>query len=512
MEDFLQEDTDIFSFDIIKSVFNHPWLLVYPIIIIMSLVIGLVLNSPSTYRCEAIISFTTPGREITKAGTGVLRRDVLLTQVLVGESMRKIIQEAFPQVKEERNEVQYNNVAKNLRRRISIRTGKGELLNISYIDQDPRRAYKTVKATVTAIGKEIDVANKKELETGLSYLRRQTKFYSEKLKNLDKKIEEVEIRIETQEQITPGTGEDITSIIINLQQKIVEESRRNEELQEQTKKDGVYLLGPETEKDPVIAGYSKSLDEKERALAKLISEGYKQAHPHVNKLRGEIGNLKTLKQKRLEELFRVMNEEQKEIARENLVFELQRSTFELETMKEQLSVLEQQKKELEKAGEGEGYELLGEKGILEQRAQLRELEQEYAVITRSYNKILAETALAETKLRQQIDEEIGLSIQIVQKPIVPRNPIPRKLFPKFLMGIIMALSAGVGLSLGANVLDTSVKSSVELRDLLKLPVLASIDTIKTPEEARTTNMRRMILVIILLIFIIVSQIFIRMVM
>jgi len=503
MEQFLQEENEFLSLDIIKSIFNHPWMLICPMVMVISIIVGVLINIKPLYQCDALISFTIPGKEVTGAGGGVIRRDVVLSRVLIGDNMKQIISETFPQITEETDEVQYNKLAKGLQKRIDMRWRAGDLLNISYIDQDPNRTYKVLKATIATIERETNEANRREIEIGLSYLRRQAKFYADKLKSFDKEIEELQRGIIATEQITPEKGQDITGVIINLQQKIVEEIRRNEELEGQTKKDGIYLLGIGSETDPVIAGYSKSLDEKERMLANLISQGYKQAHPYVNKVREEVENLKILKERRYQDLLQLQSEEDKEIARQNIIFELQKSTFELETMKKQLSILKERQETTATDGRDEA---ISRYDIDEQRAKLRELEQEKKITQNAYDDIIKKTANAEAKLRQEMDEEIGLAIKVVNKPIIPREPMTRNIFPKLLMGMIIAVSTGIGLSLGANAINTSVKSSVELRDLLHLPVIASIDTMCTPEEIRAKNFRRIAGILGLVIFIILSQI------
>ena len=100
----------------------------------------------------------------------------------------------------------------------------------------------------------------------------------------------------------------------------------------------------------------------------------------------------------------------------------------------------------------------------------------------------------------------------MQKPRIPRLPIQKNPFPKVLLGMVIAVSVGVGASLGANMIDTSVHSAAELRELLQLPVLASIDAISTPHDIKVKHFRRRTFIIALVIFVILSQIFVSWVM
>ena len=78
--------------------------------------------------------------------------------------------------------------------------------------------------------------------------------------------------------------------------------------------------------------------------------------------------------------------------------------------------------------------------------------------------------------------------------------------------MLIAIGVGAGLSYGANMLDTSVKSTAELRELLQLPVLASVDPISTPREAASIHARRKTIITGLVVFVVLSQIVIKILM
>jgi hypothetical protein len=78
---------------------------------------------------------------------------------------------------------------------------------------------------------------------------------------------------------------------------------------------------------------------------------------------------------------------------------------------------------------------------------------------------------------------------------MPTNPIPFQKTQKIAFGFLLSVFIAGLLAYIVDSLDTSVKSAVELRTLLKIPVLGSVDQISTINEVRAKSLRNKAIVI-----------------
>ncbi len=97
-----------------------------------------------------------------------------------------------------------------------------------------------------------------------------------------------------------------------------------------------------------------------------------------------------------------------------------------------------------------------------------------------YEELLATLARSEVSTQVEVQDKAG-AFRILDPAVVPRRPISPNMLKIILLGVLGGIAAGIGLIVGLDYLDTSVRS-VETVKKLGLPVLAVIPAIQTQQE------------------------------
>lgn len=537
----MKNDNIEVSLKSIGFIIQHPWCFISPAVIIMSLVYGHISSLPLRYECDAIISFSAPAGELIGSKFVEKKKD-LLSGVLIGENIRMIVKEVWPHVKEETNPIVYNNLIERLRNpqtgiKMAYDKKQEEYLTISFMDSDPNICYNVVRATIDTIRKANKEKVEIEMESGLAILRKQLEFYRDKLKVIDEEttrlksdlqkrypemsdsertlIDEVftstqskEYSIQTQMKIQKFVNYDEKFTELNLQ--LLDLKKKKEELKKSLKNrdfESQALTMNKIEEDPFAKGYDSSISNKELAMTEFLSQGYTEEHPQIRKVQAEIDNLKILKEKRIKELVenpRLATGVTK-ILEESINKQIRDIDSRIDTLRLQMETLEAAKRSFEKKLNPTEAKI---GNISSQTSRLMELINEKDINQRYYQEIRQQLELAEIKNRLQ-REEASLKINIVEEPKIPLNPIPLQKVKTIILGIMISISAGMSVAYFADSLDKSIKSSSELRELLQIPVLASIDKINTPQDIRLKQIQRNAVILGLFSFVILSQIFVK---
>ncbi|MFH1148235.1 MAG: XrtA system polysaccharide chain length determinant [Pseudomonadota bacterium] len=123
--------------------------------------------------------------------------------------------------------------------------------------------------------------------------------------------------------------------------------------------------------------------------------------------------------------------------------------------------------------------------------EMTDLERDYNNLTDNYQKLLAkklEAERAENLERKQKGEQFRI-LDPAREPELPFKPdIPRVLA----MAFLGALGASVGLAFGREYIDKSLYHVEDVESLLKLPVLARIPEVTTPDDIKKRRTKRIV--------------------
>jgi len=506
-----------FSLKSIEFVFRHPWIFLYVFCIILTAAFTRLSSIPLFYRTSAIISVETTGQSIISSRFVQQKHD-LLSRILIGKNMNRIITEVWPELDEDLNPMTYNQFVEKLRKPtgISMKYGGERLLNIVYKDKDPQICYKVVRAVIKRIIEENEESSKSEIETGIIFLSSQVEFYKKKIKSITNELVEIKRELDKNySKLTPlektlisemaaeliPQGE--TSVDLNLQKSIkydemmtklnlqlLETQRRKRALQKRQKV--VKNLPAESVnpgEDHFVKECSNNIASKELQIANLLSEGYMPEHPQIKALESQVINLEKVREKRYKELLirapqlshDLKKREQKEMERE-----IEEQGIEIESLKDRIALLAEYKRESEKKL-GVADSTSGE--YSEMVRQFVDLKKERGINEGYYNELRRQLEEAEIKKRLYAQEQTGMRINVVEEPRVPVEPIPFQRFPKILLGFITAMAVGISGTYLVDTMDDSVKNNNEVRELLEIPILASIDKFYTPREVLLRRLR-----------------------
>ena len=120
-------------------------------------------------------------------------------------------------------------------------------------------------------------------------------------------------------------------------------------------------------------------------------------------------------------------------------------------------------------------------GIPAGKTSLRDLERQRDSIRKVYEDLLATLGKSEVSTQIEVQNKPA-AFRILDPAVVPRKPISPNILKIILLGVLGGIAAGIGVIVGLDYFDTSVRS-VETVRKLGLPVLAVIPTIQTQQEA-----------------------------
>lgn len=528
-----------FSLESIEFILRHPWLFFCPFVIISSILVSSAAHTTLFYKSSAVLSFESAGEQIIETKQTMEKKEELIGKILLGENIDKIIGEAWPNLNEKTEPLIYAKRRETLRAPksgIEIKPEKDpRLLSISFQNTHPDICYKVVQATINTIIRE----NKKEvgarIETGLSFLTTQVEFYKDKLKALEEEMLNIKDELRKKlPELTPSERDLVKSlfgeavardifqattpalqksinydqILTELNLELLDAQKKKERLQKQIET-GAYSLRPATDKsfenDFIIQEYNKAIAAKEIEISRAISAGYMPEHPSIKILQKEAETMKAAKESRLQELkgrAPQAPDAAKKQAEEAAKAELETIQFQIEDLKEKIHLMEGYQRNVE--GQLRSQEIENS-FVSDKAAKLLELQNEKAISTKYYTDLRKQ--LEEIQLKSRLEKEkAGFNITVVEAPTIPLKPIPFQKLPKMLLGLVMALGAGGGLAYTVDSLNNPIRSSSELRELLKIPVLATIDKINTLQEINLRRMRRKTILISLAAIAILSNI------
>jgi succinoglycan biosynthesis transport protein ExoP len=112
---------------------------------------------------------------------------------------------------------------------------------------------------------------------------------------------------------------------------------------------------------------------------------------------------------------------------------------------------------------------------------LKDLERQRDSTKKVYEELLATLGKSEVSTQVEVQAKAG-SFRILDPAVVPSKPVSPDMLKMILLGVLGGIAAGIGIIIGQDYLDTSVRSVKTLKKL-GLPVLAVIPTIQTQQEA-----------------------------
>jgi len=521
-----------------RGIVNHPFLLLTPIIVVMSLLIAYS-TEVSLYRSSAIVSFeyAFDANTDVRAGGSSNSDQIkgrLVRSLLIGEPLRRIVVRSWPEINPKDDPLVFNQKAQSLRGakglELEFKRENPNALTVAYTSRSAQESFSVVKATIDTLLSLSEEDTKNRIEKSVSFLTKEREANREKLNELEQQIlklrsglPENALRKYDREQVLSRTFPNLVATVTGdsqtsrqemqseLQLKLSVLEREYERLQKSLEDKPESLksdpdLYVNIDSDPRIQQYSKDIAGKEQQLNAMIFKGLRDAHPQRRNLQAEINSLLALREERAEELMNSSGSSETtdlvmQKRAERIRAKMETKKQEIEELREKVGLLQAVKAESDK--ERENFdEQLGE--ISQQTSRLAQLESERALTIENYNQISKRLEASEREGRVE-EDDAGFKITVVERPRVPNKPVPLAHLPLLLMGLMFSSAGGLALALLAESLNSTVFNAKELQKVISIPILGTIDAMVTTEELIQKRRKRGIIITALVIFVILAK-------
>ena len=218
-------------------------------------------------------------------------------------------------------------------------------------------------------------------------------------------------------------------------------------------------------------------------LADLKSR-YSDHHPSVVDVKQEIDRLNEMSALQHEE--KSATEENMEETATNPVYVTLKT--ELDKLAISISSLEEEKERLESQSR-DTFEKL--QAMPEVAREYNEFDMDYRSAKAHYYEIMQKLLAARVSQGME-DEQMGESFKVVEPAFLPEKPYKPNRLAIILMGCLMGLGAGVGLTFLKENADRTVLDSALMEKISGLQVLAAISTMRTEEQIRKLKRRKIV--------------------
>lgn len=232
-----------------------------------------------------------------------------------------------------------------------------------------------------------------------------------------------------------------------------------------------------------LTGDLSAIEEQLYELRQDLQEAqqqYSPSHPEVQGIKGQIQELAEQRESVLERSMRDATPTNPQyVQREG---ELNATRNQLEAAELQLSALVMERDDYES-----------------RLTRSPQVERDLAALERDYEAKLAQFRelqgkLESAELAQSLEiEERGERFALIDPPKVPQDPVSPNRTGIVLLGVVVALGAGLGLAALADSVDTTVRGVQDVVDLFHTPPLATVMYLETRGEAVSRKIRTAIL-------------------
>lgn len=471
----LEEEKSVSVIDYLEIAWRRKWFIILPFPVVIPIAIALCFMLPKIYKASStimVIPKIAPDSFVQSTLSISISEylNVVSQQIKSRTRIEKIIHELslFPELIEK---VPMENLVHLMQENIEISVSSSgntgfATFTVFYLDKDPQIVASTANRLVSLfIEDQLQIREKQAMKT--------TEFLSDELKELKVTLDAQEKKIsDFKHRYLESLPEYRDSNLRMLDQLILQRQRitgdlndienRKILLQQQLLQSDNLPLSPvsDEQRGVPIGPLRARINETKRRLTELQNK-YTNEHPDVILAKAELQKL--LAQPKSESKNTEGQEEAdtffgSEIDRQLLALDLEIKTLKNEDKMIRKKIVDYQSR-VEKAPK------------LEQ--QLASLTRDYQNTKSAYDVIMKKRFAAKQAEKFEANEQ-GDQFRVIDPAQVPVNPFKPDRRLILLMGVMIALGLGGGLTFAMEYLDQSFYSVKDLESYLGLPVLASI--------------------------------------
>jgi len=491
--------------DLLLLVWRRKWLIVGPIVLVGLVTAVWVHFLPDLYRSETLILVVparVPENYVRSTVTTRLedRLQSINQQVLSRTRLERIIQDLnlYPEM---RRTTFMELVVEEMRRNIDVRTVKGDAFKISYVSPDPRQAMQVTDRLASLYINE-SLKDREVLAEGTNqFLETQLLEARQRLIEREKQLEEYNRRhagelpnqMSSNLQALNGSQLQLQALVdslsrdrdhrLNLERMQVDLTAQMPALSSSDNGPGGLenLPPPPSRTEVELAAARRDLRELELRL--------KPAHPDILRARKVVEELE--RKAEGESAATIVAEPSPTPVAPNPNDPLRR----LRNVREEMSTLDHQIAAKE-AEEKRLHGLIAEyqrriEATPTRESELTELTRDYSTIQGMYTGLLAKNEDAKISVNLE-RRQIGEQFKVLDPARLPEQPFSPERLRITLVGALLGLGLGVGLTAFLEYRDTTLNTDEDVLTALALPVLALVPIIRSAAELRRRRRRQLL--------------------
>lgn len=452
---------------------------IFTVIALLTLVTGLFVI-PRNYTASVTIlaqdsDIIQPLLEGRAVPTGVSDRAGMARQIIYS---RKVLSEALSiggWLEAGPSAIEQDRLMEEIRNRTMIESPRPDLVQISYRDRDPERAFRIAEAFGSLFMSEAAAAKERESRGAYEFIDSQVREYHAKLSSAEQNLQDYQSRnVDAQ----PGSAADATTRIGTLRTQV--EQTRMALLEYESRESSIEAqLSGESAVTAIQTReslYRTRLIELQAERDHLLL-AYTEQHPDVVRLRHQI-----------DDITRMLDRER---TRENaapgaLSDEAQANPLYLE-LRSQLAQARREtaatRSRLQVAQSLLDAELDRSRRIAASEGALAELTRDYEVNREIYQDLLRRRENARVSMGLD-QEDRGLTLRVQDPATMPLRPSGLRFLHIAAAGLLLAVGLPLALVFGVARFDPRVRSPHLIVKQSSLPLLTTIPAYPTPGERR----------------------------
>jgi polysaccharide chain length determinant protein (PEP-CTERM system associated) len=481
---------------LVREARRHSLLLavIFAVIALLALLFGLFVLEKNYESSTTILAqqsdIIQPLLEGRAVATGTIDHASIARQVIFGRKVLTEILQIGGWTDQDPSPVEQDRLMETIKGRTQVSSPRPNLIQITYRDVDPMRAFKVTDAFARLFIEESRAAKERESREAYNFIDSQVQDYHTKLTGAEQALLQYRSR---NVDAHPGSETDVNARINALRTQ-VEQARMTLLEQESRAQSLEAQLAGESEVTAVQTReslYRAQLLDLQNRLDQLLLT-YTDQYPDVIRIRHQIADIQQqLAQEQTRRESGQASESPFDNAQFNPLFQELRTRLaevrrEIAASGSRLSIAESLlNAELDRA-----------RRIAASEGDLAELTRDYEVNRDIYQDLLRrrENARVSMVLDQ---EQRGLTFRIQDPAVLPLRPTGLRLMHIAAAGLAAAIAVPLGLLFVAARFDPRIRSTTQL-ERLGVPVLASVPAYATPRD-RTRQRVRMSFVVLMVL-------------
>lgn len=510
----MQEPKPLGLHDYIEIGLRRKWYLILPLVISLIGAFVVYKNLPKVYRATTLILVQAqriPENYVRPILTDPItdRLNTISQEILNRTRLEKIIYE-FNLYVNILKKVPMEEIIEKMRKKIEIKVQRQNAFSVSFEYEDPRIAMMVTNKLASHFIEENLKYRELRAITTSEFINKELNSIQEQLKKKEQEIRNFKERsmgvlpqqLDANLRILERLQQQLQTISENMRaaedravilQNQIEQLKKRESIPPQTTRrvslsDQEEIIEDRTPQDPLIVQYNNLKRDLEVARSR-----YKETHPDVIDLKRKMANLepkvKELLEKQEAEREARLRRQREGVVEQDLpppapdpnterlmaqyteqynsaVLEAKRSREELKNIKEQIAIYQKRIEETPKK------------------------EQELTLLTRDYDLLKANyQSLLDKKIQAQMAENLerkqqGEQFKVLDPARLPEKPVKPDRNRILLIGAVIGLVAGVGLTWFRESLDRSFHTVSEVENYLGISVLATLPNLKEDQKRK----------------------------